>query len=328
MRLIGLAVVLALSLALAPHVAEAQQVGKVYRVGVLRIDSPRQPYTSRYIEDLRQGLRDLGYVEGQNLVVEVRWAEGRPERLPELAAELVRLNADVIVTSGPQATDAARQATSVIPIVIGRMDDVDARGFVANLARPGGNITGLSFQTGELSGKWVQLLKEALPRLSRLAVLWDPTGSAIQLRTTREAAGSLGLHVQILEARGPADFDQVFAAAKREKAEALVILGSPILTAAVQRLAELAARAQLPAIYYNRAFATAGGVMTYGPKESDFGYQRAAVFVDKILKGAKPADLPVEQPTKFELVINLKTARALGLTLPQSLLVRADEVIE
>jgi len=329
LRTVGCMVMLAPGMLVAPLAAEAQSPGKVPCVGFLRhsrqADEPRQ----RRLEEFRQGLRDLGYVEGQNIVLEVRYTEEHPDRLAELAAEFVRLKVDVIVAHGGAGIRAAREATSTIPIVMARMDDADTRGFVASLARPGGNITGLSFQTGELSGKWLELFKEALPSLSQVAVLL-PEGAENQRRTLEQAAHALGVHLHLFAVRSPDDFHGAFAAAHTAQAEGLVILGSLLLTNHAPQLAALAAQHQLPAIYYHRRFAEAGGLMAYGPKESDpsWGFQRAAVFVDKILKGAKPADLPVEQPMKFELVINLKTAKALGLTMPPALLFRADEVLQ
>jgi putative tryptophan/tyrosine transport system substrate-binding protein len=242
---------------------------------------------------------------------------------------LVRLKVDVIVTHGIPGIRAARDATSTIPIVMGRMGDADGYGFVASLARPAGNITGLSFQSDALSGKWLELLKEALPSLSRVAVLWEATSSVKQLRAIESFARSIGVQLHVLEVHGPEDFDGAFAAAQTAQAEGLVILASIVFTTHRQHLAELAAIHRLPAIYYNRRFAEGGGLLSYGPKESDpsWGWQRAAVYVDKILKGAKPADLPVEQPMQFELVINLKTAEALGLTIPPRILFQADIVI-
>jgi ABC-type uncharacterized transport system substrate-binding protein len=310
------------ALMLAPAVG-AQPAGKVPRIGVLLNTS-----ATRNLADLQQGLRELGYVEGRTVGLEIRSAQGKLDRLPDLARELVRRNVDVIVTSGPPAVAAARAATSMIPIVMGRMDDVEVHGLVTNLAHPGGNITGLSFQTGELASKWIDLLREAVPRLARLAVLWDATGTARQRKTAEDAARALGLDVQILEFRGPAGLDEVFATARAARAEALAVLASPALTSQEVRLAQLSARNRLPAIYYSRGFAQAGGFMSYGPDLSDFSWRRAASFVDKILKGAKPGELPIEQPTRFELVINLKTAKLLGLTIPPSLRVRADQVVE
>lgn len=313
------AVALAL-LAVAPGL-HAQPPARVARIGVLYQGVNR-------IDQLREGLRALGYTEGQHYVLEIRGAERRPDRLPALAAELVRLNVDVIVTSGPPGIGAAKQATSTIPIVMGRMDDADAHGFIASLARPGGNITGLSFQSGELSGKWLELLREALPRLSRVAVLWDATGTAHQVKMIEAAARAMGIESHVLPVRGVADYDGAFKAARRNHDGGMVILASPVLTDDRARLADLALKARLPAVYYTGRFAEVGGLLAYGPRESEFDGRRAAVFVDKILRGAKPADIPVEQPTLFEFVVNLKTARALGLTIPQPLLVRADRVIQ
>jgi putative ABC transport system substrate-binding protein len=322
MRAILHSIILALSLLIAPLTVTAQQAPTVPRIGVLTRTTARGP------EVFRHGLQDLGYVEGYNLAVEWRYAE-RPEQAPALAAELVRLGVDVLVTHGPTGVRAAMAATRTIPIVVGRMDDADEQGFVDSLARPGGNVTGLSFQTGELSGKWLDLLKEAVPSVARVAVLWDATGTVNQLRTLERTAHTVGVHLHVLEARSGAEVDRVFDAVRTAEVEALVILAAPFLTDNAARLAALAAQYRLPAIYYHRRFAEAGGLMAYGPQESDasWGWRRAAVFVDKILKGAKPADLPVEQPTKFELVINLKTAQDLGLTLPPALLFQADEVI-
>jgi putative ABC transport system substrate-binding protein len=280
------------------------------------------------LNDLRAGLRDLGYVEGDTIVLDVLSAEGKLERLPALARQLVARPVDLIVTSGPPAIAAARAATATIPIVMGRMDDVDGHGFVSTLARPGGNITGLSFQTGELAGKWVDLLKEAVPRLSRLAVLWDATGTARQRKSAADAASRLGLHAEVLEVRGSAGVEHAIAAARTARSDAVVILASPALTAAERELVALVARSRLPAIYYSRSFAEAGGLLSYGPTAAEFGWRQSAAFVDRILKGTRPGELPIQQPTKFELVINLKTAKALGLTIPPSLLARADQVIE
>ena len=273
---------------------------------------------------MKQGLSSLGYVEGQNIIFTVRWADNNLDRLPLLASELVKLNPDIIVTSGPQAIRAAKEATSTIPIVMGRMDDVVEHGLVKSLARPGGNITGLSFQTGELSGKWLELLREVVPKLSRLAVLWDISSTAGQLRTVEHAARSLGLQVEIAKVSGSTELEHVF----KQRPAALVILASPILTAQRARLADLSLKYRVPAIYYHDGFTEAGGLLAYGPKPSEFSWHRAAIFVDKILKGSKPADLPVEQPTKFELVINLKTAKQIGLTIPPNVLARADRVIK
>jgi putative tryptophan/tyrosine transport system substrate-binding protein len=327
MQLIGLAVILAFGLLAAPLAVKAQQGSKAARIGFLGVGSADSLGKLR-LEELRDGLRARGHVEGQTFVLVVRWAEGRAERLPQLAAEFVALGVDVIVTHG-SGIPAAKKATDAIPIIMARHDDADEHGLVASLARPGGNVTGLSFQARDLSGKWVQLLKEVRPRMTRAAILSNRGQSdSGQMRAAEAAIRSLQLSAQVLEVPGPADFSAAFASAKRQKAEGAVVLGSVIFSLNAARLADLASTNQLPTIYYHRRFAEAGGLLAYGPKESDFDYRRVGVFVDKILKGAKPADLPVEQPTNFELVINLKTAKALGLTIPQSLLLRADQVIE
>jgi putative ABC transport system substrate-binding protein len=306
-----------------PAALAARAAGPVPRVGVLLNTSQ----TSN-LDDLRQGLRDLGYDEGRNVELDVLSAEGRLDRLPALARELVRREVDVIVASGPSGIGAARRATATIPIVMGRMDDVDAHGFVSTLAHPGGNVTGLSFQSGELAGKSVHVMKEAVPGGSRLAFIWHAAGTRNQLRIAQAAARTLGVRAQVLELRGDPDVEGAVGAARSGGADGLVVMASPAMTAVQGRLAQLALRSRLPAIYYNRAFAEAGGLLSYGPKASDFSWRRAAAFVDKILKGARPADLPVEQPTTFELVVNLRTARALGLTIPASVLVQADAVLE
>lgn len=324
---VGSIITLLLGLLAVLFATEAQPLARMPRIGILALGTP--PHQG--IDELRHGLQELGYVEGQTIAFEIRWAEFKFERLPALAAELVRLPLDVLVTHGPQGVRAAKDATSTIPIVMARMDDAEEHGFVASLARPGGNVTGLSHQTGELSGKWLEFLQAVRPRLVHpVAVLWDATGSVNQLRTLESAARTVDVRLHVLEVRSRSDFDGAFATAKTAQFEGLVISGSPLLTLNAPRLAELAAQHRLPAIYGNRRFVEAGGLMTYGPKESDpnWGWRRAAVFVDKLLKGAKPADLPVERPSQFALVINLKTAQALGLTIPATLLFQADEVIQ
>ena len=323
---VGSIITLLLSLLAVPFATEAQPLAKMPRIGILALGTP--PHQG--IDALRHGLRELGYVEGQTIAFEIRWAEFKFERLPALAAELVRLPVDILVTHGPQGVRAAKDATSTIPIVMARMDDAEEHGLVASLARPGGNVTGLSHQTGELSGKWLEFLQEMRPHLVHVAVLWDATGTVNQLRTLESAARTRDVRLHVLEVRSRSDFDSAFATAKTAQAEGLVILGSPLLTLNAPRLAELAAQHRLPAIYSDRRFVEAGGLMVYGPKESDpnWGWRRAVVYVDKLLKGAKPADLPVERPSQFALVINLKTAQALGLTIPPSLLFQADEVIQ
>ena len=310
-----------------PFFAKAQQPPKMARVGILRVDAPNSPAAIEAIADLKEGLKNLGYMEGRNITFDVRWANHKLDQLPKLATELVQLNADVIVSGGPQAIGAAKRATTTIPIVMGRMDDVVEHGLVKSLAQPGGNVTGLSFQTGELSGKWLDLMKDVLPKMSRAAVLWDTSSTAGQLKTVESSARAADLQLEIWKVTTQSKLDQVFDRANERRVECLIILASPVFTAQRVRLAELAARHRLPAIYYHDGFATAGGLLAYGPKLSEFSWRRAAVFVDKILKGARPAELPVEQPTKFELVVNLKTAKQIGLTIPPNVLARADRVI-
>jgi putative ABC transport system substrate-binding protein len=319
-------VTLFLSLLAVPFATEAQPLAQMPRIGILALGTP--PHQG--VDTLRHGLHELGYVEGQTIAFESRWAEFAFERLPALAAELVRLPVDVLVTHGAQGVRAAKDATSTIPIVMARMDDAEEHGVVASLARPGGNVTGLSHQTGELSGKWLEFLQEVRPNLVHVAVLWDATGTVNQLRTLESAARIMDVRLHVLEVRSRSDFDGAFATAKTAQAGGLVILGSPLLTLNAPRLAELATQHRLPAIYGDRRFVEAGGLMAYGPKESDpnWGWRRAVVYVDKLLKGAKPADLPVERPSQFALVINLKSAQVLGLTIPPILLFQADEVIK
>jgi putative ABC transport system substrate-binding protein len=310
----------------APLAAEAQQTGNVWRIGLLGSSSPE---ASRIWEGFFQGLRELGYVEGQNFLIEGRFYGERTERLPALAAELVRLNVDVIVTQGPPAPEAAQRATSTIPIVMAVHQDPVGSGLVASLARPGRNVTGLSFLSPELVGKRLQLLKEAVPGLSRVAVLSNPAHPtvALELREAEVAARSLKVRLQVLEARAPSDFASAFSAMAKARAGGLFVVGNLMFFSERTRIVELAAQSRVPAIYPGKEFADAGGLMAYGPNVRE-SYRRAATYVDRILKGAKPADLPVERPTKFELVINLKTAKALGLTIPPSLLRRADAIIQ
>jgi putative ABC transport system substrate-binding protein len=312
----------------APLAATAQQTGKVYRIGYL---SGGSSTLTHLIDAFRQGLRELGWVEGQNIVIDYRFAEGRYDRLPDLAAELVRLKVDVIVASPSPPAAAAKNATGTIPIVmIGAGADPVGQGLITSLARPGGNVTGLSYSVGqEIFGKQLALLKEAVPNVRRVAVLWNPAvpGLAPAIKDVKVAARSLGVQIQVLEARGPDDFDSAFAAMAKERPGALLVLVDSMFSFHGTRLARLAAKNRLPAAYTNRLPVEVGGLMSYGPSFSDL-WRRAAGYVDKILKGAKPADLPVEQPTKFELVINLKTAKALGLTIPPALLARADEIIQ
>ena len=323
---------LASGLLAAPLAAHAQQAGKVYRIGILGNVPLTDPGGARLWEVFIQGLRDLGYVEGRNLMIEYRSAEEKPERLPALAAELIGLKVDVIVAPNTPAALAAKQATRTLPIVFIGAGDPVTSGLVTSLARPGGNVTGLSVLSTELVGKWLELLQRAVPGVGRVAALWQP--GAMDERTDRDmfkgaevAARALGVRLQFVEARGPADFERAFSDMTRANVDALTVRPAPMFTSERRRLVDLAAKNRLPAVYAWREFVDAGGLMAYGPTGADL-YQRAATYVDKILRGARPADLPVEQPTKFELSINLKTAKALGLTIPQSLLQRADQVIE
>ena len=313
---------------LAPLAAEAQPAGKVPRIGFLGTRSPSD--TAPYLDAFRQGLRERGWVEGQNIVIEYRFAEGRFDRLPDLAAELVRLKVDIIVAAPTPAAAAAKNATATIPIVGISLGDPVGLGLIASLARPGGNVTGLSYSVGmETFGKQLELLKEIVPKVRRVAILSNPANPfhALAIKEVKGAARSLGVELQLLEARGPEEFDGAFAAMTKERAGALLVMADSMFILHRTRLADLVARSRLPAAYGVRENVEAGGLMSYGPSVPDL-FRRAATYVDKILKGAKPEDLPVEQPTKFELVINVKTAKALGLTIPQSLMVRADEVIQ
>lgn len=327
-KAVRLIATLALGILPPPFAADAQQPARVPRIGFLHPD-PIMSARLHRLDAFRQGLRELGYVEGQTIALEVRSAEGKRERLPALAAELVRLSVDVIVTATVPGIQAAQQATKTIPIVMAVVADPVATGFVASLARPGGNISGLSMMAPEVVGKRLELLKEAIPRVSRVGVLWNPANpaAALSLSETEAAARALGVRLQLLEVRSPEELDGAFGAAARDRAGALIVLPDPMFLTHRTRIADLAAKSRLPAIYYARDYVEAGGLMAYGANLADL-YRRAAYFVDRILKGAKPAELPVEQPTKFELVINLKTARALGLAIPQSVLMRTDQVIQ
>ena len=321
-RLAAAALILAAALA-----ADAQPAAKTHRIGILEAS----PSAARaYLwEEFRQGLIELGYVEGRNIAIERRFADGQWERLPDLAAELVRLKVEVIVAAPTPAIRAVQQATTTIPIVMAISGDPVGTGFVASLARPAGNITGLSLMTSELVGKQLALLKEVVPNVSRVAVLWNPANplGAPQLREAKVAAQALAAQLQVLEVRAPTEFDGAFAAMTRARAGALLVLPDAIFGVNRSQLADLAAKSRLPAMYGLREIVDAGGLMAYGPRYADL-FRRAARYVDKILKGAKPADLPVEQPTKFELVINLKTAKTLAIPIPPSLRLRADSVIE
>jgi len=322
-----LAAAAALLLLAAPLTAEAQLAGKVHHIGYLASGSSTA--APHVIEAFRQGLRELGWVEGQNIVIDYRFAEYKYDRLPDLAAELVRLKVDIIVAPATPAAAAAKNATGTIPIVMIGVGDPVGAGFVASLARPGGNVTGSSFGVGlEINSKQLELLKETVPKVRRVAILSNPTnpGHPRWMREYKDAGRSLGVQLQFLEARGPTEFDGAFAAMAKERVGALLVVADGMFMLHRTRLADLAAKTRLPSLGY-REFVEAGGLMSYGPSLPDL-WRRAATFVDKVLKGAKPADLPVEQPIKFELVINLKTAKALGLTIPQSVLLRADQSLE
>ncbi len=316
------------ALGAVPLAAAAQQAAKVPRIGFLAQNlAPSGPQ-----EAFLQGLRDLGYVEGRNIVIEYRDAEGKFERLPALAAELVARKVDVIVAPSTVAALAVKHATRTLPIVFAGANDPVTDGLVTRLARPGGNVTGLSSLGPELAGKRLELLTQAVPGVSRVAVLWQPGGSGERtekdmLKEADVAARALGVQLQVVEARGPAELDRAFSDMTRAGAGALTVLGSPLFVNERRRLADLAAKNRLPAVYPGRLYVDAGGLLSYGPDLADL-LRRAATYVDKILKGAKPADLPVQQPTKFELVINLKAAKALGLTIPPSVRGRADRVVE
>ena len=308
-----------------PFPARAQQPARIPRIGILNAGSAS--FNSDRVEAFRQRLRELGYVEGKNIVIEYRYAEGKLDRLPDLAAELVGLKVDVIVTVGP-GTLAAKKASGTIPIVFASAADPVGTGLVSSLARPGGNITGLSLMTPDLDGKRLELLKEAFPKVARVAFLWQPGGTRGNpaLTDMEPAAKALGLKLQSLEVRGLDDFDSAFARAKKERAQALIATVGSVIGTQQRQVLDFAAKNRLPAMYPNSEFVEAGGLMSYGPSQTD-QWRRAADFVDKILKGTKPADIPVEQPMKFEFIVNLKTAKQIGVTIPPNVLVRADRVI-
>jgi ABC-type uncharacterized transport system substrate-binding protein len=315
-----------------PLAAHAQQAAKVARIGCIVTGSLESPEQRATVDAFRQGLRERGYVEGQNIIIEYRAADGRIERFPELATELVRLNLDLIVASNTPAALAAKQATTAIPIVVPVMGDPVGDGLASSLARPGGNVTGMTFLGPELATKRLELLKQAFPTMSRVAALWHP--GAYGDSTMKEmmgklaaAAGTLQVQLQLVEVRGAAEFDRAFLAMGRERADALIVLPSPMLFSERRHIVDLATKHRLPSIAMAREFAELGGLMAYGANLPDL-FRRAATYVDKILQGAKPADLPVEQPIKFEFVINLKTAKALGLAVPLIMQMTADEVIE
>ncbi len=308
------------------HLAEAQQAKIISRIGLLSGSRPSPMPTN--IEALRQGLRELGYVEGQNISVEYRWAEGKDDRYAPMAAEIVKLNVDVIVTQGTQATVAAKQATNIIPIVVGAAGDLVGEGLVASLAQPGGSVTGFTNVQPDLSAKRLQLLREAFPKISRVAVLYHggPGGDQEELRETQSAAKKLGVQIQALHVLEPEQFQGVFAAMTKNQAQALIIFSGQFTGFHRPVLLELAVKNRIPAMGDSPLWSAAGGLISYGADTLD-QYRRAATYVDKILKGTKPADLPVQQPMKFELVINLKTAKQLGVTVPPSVLARADRII-
>jgi putative ABC transport system substrate-binding protein len=318
--------VLGLVLVALAQPADAQEAKKVPRIGRVRL--PASPNPARQAAFL-QGLRELGYVEGKNIIFELRAAEGKLDRLPPLMAELVRLKVDVIVTSGASVTRAAKEATSTIPIVMAQDPDPVGNGFIASLARPGGNITGLATLSPELSGKRLELLTEVVPKLSRVAALGTSTmpGIAQALKETELSARAFGVKLQYLDVRSPKDIESAFRAASKGRADAVLLVGGSVLLSHRTQVADFATKGRLPAIYYDPQFVEAGGLMAYGVNFADLD-RRAATYVDKILKGAKPANLPVEQPKKFEFLVNLKAANQIGLTIPPNVLVRADRVIK
>ena len=310
-----------LALLAVPRAVEAQQATRIARVGLLDY--------AAFWDPLRERLRDLGYVEGQNITFEYRRSEGRRERLPELAAELVRLKVDVIVSYGTPATRAAQQVTTRIPIVMVGIGDPLGTGLVASLGRPGGNITGNTILGPEIVAKRLQLLKEAIPKLSRVTLIYNPKNpsNALNLQELRAAAPALGVTLRSVEVSRPDEFESAFAALTTERPDALIVTADPMHQLHVKQIVDFTAKRRLPAMYQEKENVIAGGLMSYGPSIPE-SFRQAAVYVDRILKGTRPAELPVEQPTKFELAINLKTAKALGLTIPKTLLARADQVIE
>jgi putative ABC transport system substrate-binding protein len=327
MRLIGLAVVLVVGLTLVPFAAHAQRAGNVYRVGLLGPAAERV-YTES-LRSLRTGLRELGYVEGKSIVFEYRFAEDKYERLPGLAAELVRANVDIIVVHSTPGTRAAKQATPTIPIVMVNVADPVGAGLVASLARPGRNITGVSNIDVGLAAKRLELLKEVVPKLSLVGVVRNPDNASgeLQLRETQTAARSLGIEIQLFDARDRKELESAFSVMAKARADAFTVMGDPLFLSQQNLIANLATTKRLPSVFARNENVEAGGLMSYGPTFAD-QFRQAATFVDKILKGAKPGELPVEEPTRMYLVINLKTAKALGLTIPQSILLRADQAIE
>jgi putative ABC transport system substrate-binding protein len=322
-----LIVLLAVAFLVLPPPGETQQAASLPRIGFLAPASLSDPRVPPYMRAFQEGLRELGYVEGRNIALEFRWAEGQYERLPGLAAELVRLNVNIIVAAGPNAIQAAKEATATIPIVMAAVGDPVAAGFVASLARPGGNVTGISNMLPDLVGKQLELLKEVVPTVSRVALLGNPANpaNASLVRPAEDAARTLGIRLQPLWARDLSEIDSAFTATKT--ADSLIVLTDTMLLNHRTRITDHAGRRRLPTVFGVSQFVEAGGLLAYGPSFAD-GYRRAAPYVDKILKGAKPADLPIAQPATFELVINLKAAKALGLTIHPAVLLRADRVIQ
>jgi putative ABC transport system substrate-binding protein len=317
---------LATILLTAGAVTHAQQPARIPRIGYLNASSASS--AASRVEAFRQGMRELGYVEGKNIVVEYRFAEGNLDRLSQLLAELVQLNVDIIVSGGPTVTRPAKAATSTIPIVMGFDDDPVGSGFVASLARPGGNITGSSTLAPEISGKQLEILKEIIAKLSRVAVLGSSTrsGTSLSLKEMELAAAAFKVQIQYLDIQESKDIETAFGAASKGRADAIVVLGSPVLNLRRAQIVDLARKHRMPGVYAQPEFIDAGGLMYYGPSFADI-FRRAATYVDKILKGAKPADLPVEQPKKFEFIVNLKAAKQINLTIPPNVLARADRVI-
>jgi putative tryptophan/tyrosine transport system substrate-binding protein len=312
-----------ITILLITDLARAQQPKQTFRIGIMQSGSPVS--NASRIAAFRDGLRERGYVEGQNIAIDYRYAEGKMDQFPVLAAELVRLKPDVLVTSGSPAIRALMKETDHIPIIMAAIGDAVASGFVKSLAQPGGNVTGLSFLDSDISTKRLEILKETLPRVTRVAVLRHRASGKRSLEATLAVAHALKLKVQVIEVEGANDFDGAFAAARRGRAEAVNVLASPILYAHRKELVDLTTKHRWPGMYENKEFVEAGGLLSYGANLDDL-YRRAATYVDKILKGAKPADLPVEQPMRFELVINLKTAEQIAVTIPPNVLARADRV--
>jgi putative tryptophan/tyrosine transport system substrate-binding protein len=321
--------VLAFVLVMTGAVAQAQQPAKVPRIGIIRPSRSDSAGSQALIAAFRQGLRDLGYVEGQNITLEIRWADGNRDRLPQLADELVRLKVDVIVTGGNSATQAVKRASSTIPIVMTQVSEPVRDGFVESFARPGRNITGLTHMNTELAGKRLELLKDSVPKTSRVAVLWNPANPAqpFNFKEIETAAKALAVSIRSLPVRVPEDFDGAFEAAVKGRVDSIFVSSDGIINSHRKEVVNRIAKNRLPAMYTEPEWADTGGLMVYGPSNTDL-YRRAATYVDKILKGIKPTELPIEQPTKFELIINLKAAQQIGLTIPPNVLARADKVIK